>query len=666
MRIFCTLIIVLAGGILLNAQTKKAFTKAGDKAFKSKNFYSALNYYGEALEFDDDNVNLLYKYAEAARMYQALEIAGAYYQSVLESEDANKFPLAKFWMAKVEQQRGAYTEAKSLFQAYLSDGGSANELYAKKAKQAIKDCDWALEQLKSPHQLTIDQLNKRVNTAYSEFGPYLSGDTLYYSSYRFENYSDPHVPARKLTKVLTSVRGSKGKPLRRGFNEKEKLTAHTTFGQGGKRIYYTICTYVGEVDIRCQIHYREKTKRKRWSKPKKLPPFINMKGYTATHPNIGRDPKTGREVLYFVSDRPGGKGQLDIWASLMDSLGKVTKPVNLSGINTEDNDITPFYHQNSNHLFFSSDGYQGMGGYDIYQASWGSDQWEKAEHTGVPLNSSYNDVYYFLNADSTQAYFSSNRLGAFYLEKENKVCCNDIYKVQIHPEEPSPEEPEEVDSLLVEVPPIPPELPVVDPKPEPVEEPPVPTKLEDFLPLALYFDNDEPDKRTRRKTTQKTYGATYQTYYALKPTYLKEYAAPLPELSRSSAEEEVDVFFEQKVRKGYEFLNLFADILLRRLEQGEKIEIFVKGFTSPRAQSDYNIFLGKRRISSVINHFTEYQNGIFQSYLQSGALKITEKSFGESTAAKSISDDLNDRRNSVYSPAAAQERRVEIVEIKRK
>ena len=94
------------------------------------------------------------------------------------------------------------------------------------------------------------------------------------------------------------------------------------------------------------------------------------------------------------------------------------------------------------------------------------------------------------------------------------------------------------------------------------------------------------------------------------------------------------------------------------------MEIFVTGYTSPRAQSDYNVNLGKRRVSSVRNHFASYANGILLSYLNSGKLLITERSYGETTAAAGVSDDLEDVRNSIYAIGAAKERRVEIVEVK--
>jgi len=94
------------------------------------------------------------------------------------------------------------------------------------------------------------------------------------------------------------------------------------------------------------------------------------------------------------------------------------------------------------------------------------------------------------------------------------------------------------------------------------------------------------------------------------------------------------------------------------------VEIFVKGFTSPRAKTDYNLHLGKRRISSVKNHFKTYNSSIFQPYLQSEQLIISERSFGETTVAAGVNDDLSNQRLSIYSVEASVERRVEIVEIK--
>src|SRR5690606_153279 len=180
---------------------------------------------------------------------------------------------------------------------------------------------------------------------------------------------------------------------------------------------------------------------------------------------------------------------------------------NLEQINTIENDITPFFHDASQTLFFSSDGYKTLGGYDIFKSKITNGNWTEPEHTGFPLNSSYNDVYFVLNNDSTLAYLSSNRLGSMYLDENNKSCCNDIYKVTFAKRDTTKLTPPPGDSLTYVYDPADPIPPVTE-----TEEDTPPTNLEDFLPLALYFDNDEPDKRTRRTTTKKSYGETYDKY----------------------------------------------------------------------------------------------------------------------------------------------------------
>ncbi len=654
-------------GTNIFSQTFKAYVKAGDKALEEKDFYSAMVYFKNALEIRENSTEVMYKYADVARQFHGYEQASIFYQKVLASEKKDEFPLTHFWLGKVQKSQGDYATAIRSFENYISKGNGNAEII-EQAKAEIKACRWAIDLIAIPDETEVNHLNKRVNSNYSEFGAFMKGDTLFFSSYKFKYKKDSHNPPRRQSKVLYSVKGSKGRPLKYKFNDESLHTAHTTFSRDEKRIYFTQCKFKGKVKIDCTLCYKEKdTKRKnRWKKKViQLPKSINKKGFTATHPAIGYDAKNGKEVLYFVSNRPGGKGGLDIWKTEINGK-KFSDPINLESINTEKDDLTPFYHEPSQTLYFSSEGYMGLGGYDIYKSKKQDEKWSEAEHMGYPLNSSFNDLYFTMSADSSTAFIASNRTGSFYLSKKNKTCCNDIYKVNFK-KEVITDEPPAVDSLLIVIeeeeeitPPTTPITEVVTPTP-----PQVPTTLEDFLPLALYYDNDEPDKRTRNSTTKKSYEESYLPYVSRKYEFIEEYTKPLSEENKYGAEIDLIDFFDNKVKKGYDHLFLFSEILLTRLNNGDQVEIFLKGFTSPRAKTDYNLYLSKRRISCVRNHFKTYAGGIFQSFLNSGQLIISEKPFGETTASTAISDDLNDQRNSIFSVGASIERRVEIVEIKR-
>jgi len=612
-----------------HAQTLKALQKAGDKAFEEKDFYTALTHFGEALSQDENNPNLQFKYALTAAQFNAFETAETYFQKIIDSSERLNYSLAYYQLAEIKKSLGKYNEAADLYTEFLQiKSNNKQGVYVERAKQEQFWCQKLAKELPTTEaEWTVEHLGKSVNTTYSEINPYLKGDTLYYASLRFEDRDDKHVPKRKYTKTLSSKKGAKGRTLSRGYNLTAQHTAHTAFSRDGKRIYFTVCDYVNASQIRCDLHYREKDKRGNWKRTTvKLPEKINLSTSTQTHPAIAYDSLTQKEILYFTSDRVGGQGGLDIWVTEIDGK-KFSKPKNLEQINTEKDELTPFFHQASHMLYFSSNQYPSLGGYDVFMVQKDSVDYLNLQNAGSPINTSYNDLYYHLTADGKTSYLSSNRPGSFYLDKRNKACCNDIYKANLI--EPIETPVDSLPEIVVEVPITPTPKIIVKKQPE---------TLQDFLPLALYFDNDEPDKRTRKTTTKKTYQSTFKTYYSRKFEYMDEFSKGLGEERQYTAETAIDDFFEEKVKLGSDHLYLFSNILLKRLQQGESVEIFVKGFTSPRAKSDYNLALGQRRVSSVRNHFKTFAQGIFQ-------------------------DDLEDLRGSVYSPFAAQERRVELVEV---
>ncbi len=160
-------------------------------------------------------------------------------------------------------------------------------------------------------------------------------------------------------------------------------------------MYYTVCQYINGSDIRCEMYKSNVDKNGILSNEVKLLDPINLPGTTSTHPHITKDKVSGKEILYFVSDRKGGAGGLDIWYSLIDPKFGFSEPINIAEINTSDNEITPFYNQTSDFLFFSSDGREGLGGYDVYKSGKTNEAFGSVIGAGMPFNSSYNDIYYF-------------------------------------------------------------------------------------------------------------------------------------------------------------------------------------------------------------------------------------------------------------------------------
>ncbi len=423
------LLIILFASILpmANSQTLDAWVEAGNEAFDRNDYYSAYKYFGIALEYDAEQYDIWYKYAESAREFNIYTKAEMAYTKVLGCEQSNDYPLTAYWLGKVKQRLGSYDEAMSMFQKFMQEQPAAEQQYLDDALKSIEDSNWAKTVVETPSNIEVRNMKELINSAYSDFGVAFKGDTMYYSSLRFVNYKDTINPPREYGKILQSVFEMEGVPLPESVNTEGKIVAHTAFNKDFTRVYYTVCDYVTTADIKCDIYTSSVSASGLWSPGVKLP--INAPGFTTTHPNVGYDRNGENETLYFVTDRPGGKGGMDIWTSRIMLDGNLAIPRNLQEINTEGEEVTPFFHRPTQTLYFSSDGYQTLGGLDIYRVQKTADIWRDPDHLGSPTNGGFDDLYYVLNDATGKAFLASNRpdTAAIFWDETREACCYDIY-----------------------------------------------------------------------------------------------------------------------------------------------------------------------------------------------------------------------------------------------
>jgi hypothetical protein len=324
----------------------------------------------------------------------------------------------------------------------------------------------------------------------------------------------------------------------------------------------------------------------------------------------------------------------------MNTDGTYEKPINAGKkINTIEDEITPFYVKEIHTLYFSSTWHKGLGNFDIFKSEFKVNEFTEPENVGYPINSSYNDIYYSVNSKKDKAYISSNRIGSFFEDKPS--CCNDIYSFSIPPLT-EPIKPIDTTELLI-------------------------NQLKVLCPLTLYFHNDEPEPKTKVIVTKKNYKKTYDDYTLLKNKYISEYTKGNVGEQKEYSENRILNFFEDSLDAGMQDLEKFASLLESVLKRNEKVKITMKGFCSPLASTDYNVNLAKRRISSLQNYFIEYKDGMFLKYINNyneaeGRIEFFNEDIGE-LPVSNVSDDVNDIKNSVYSPSAASERKIQIIAI---
>ncbi len=155
--------------------------------------------------------------------------------------------------------------------------------------------------------------------------------------------------------------------------------------------------------------YMSQLKGNVWGKPVPLNTNINTK-YWEGSVSLSADEKT----LYFASDRPGGFGGRDLYMSKKEKDGTWGKAQNLGPtINTKYNDDSPFIHPDGITLFFSSEGHNSIGGYDIMYSTFQNGAWNDPTNLGYPINTTEDERFYVLTADGEHGYYSSDRKGGF-------------------------------------------------------------------------------------------------------------------------------------------------------------------------------------------------------------------------------------------------------------
>lgn len=418
---------------LQRGPSPEAIMKAATKAQAEGDFYSAMMYNRYILSFDSMNIPARRGYAKASMDLSAYEEAEINYQILMDRQFFGPDGTVIKDLADVKYRLGKYEEAQDLYEMFLTTQTPepAPAAAVENARSQKENCDWAIELMENADmEVYIAVLDSTVNTIYSEFSPYLLDDKLYFSSYRFLLDQDKHNPKRRQIKILEAVPGDYGfETTVASYNEKTKHTAHATFSEDGKTMYHTVCFFLGKtVNIQCEIYRRALLVDGTWGPSTKLPAHINQPDCTNTEPCLGRVPGVTGDVLFFVSDRLGGKGKRDIWYSkiIQDSFDVA---VNLAPVNTVGDDVTPFYHYSTSTLYFSTTGLRSLGGFDIYKAMLRNNRWETPENLGAVLNSGANDVFYTMTPDSRMAFLSSNRFGSQNLSEE--ACCYDIFKADL-------------------------------------------------------------------------------------------------------------------------------------------------------------------------------------------------------------------------------------------
>ncbi|HNY08401.1 MAG TPA: OmpA family protein [Tenuifilaceae bacterium] len=425
------LLLIFLLPMLLSAQSPKNLSTKNKRAVARYNeALAAYNRYNldEAERLLKESIKIEHNFIEAYLVLtQVYSEKGEPEKAISSAEKAvsinnNFFPKTYFNLGVLNFSIGNYQKALEYFEKYLTyheTSGSMVEL----ARNNIERCRFAIHAVANPVPFNPANIGDSINTTLDEYWPSLSVDerTIVYTV-RLPKEPEVGIKGTKWQEdFYTSTRNEDGtwskgipvgSPLSTVFNEGAQ-----SLSSDGKTMYYTICQ--GD----CDLYFSTINSDGSWGHPLKLPPAINTEKSSEKQPSISPD----GQMLYFVSNRPGGLGGFDIWVSVKNPNEVWGNAVNLGQpVNSPGNEQSPFIHFDNKTLYFSSNDHIGMGGQDIFVSHLtDSGKWSEPLNLGYPINTCKNEEGLVVNAIGKTAYYSSN-----YIPDKGM----DIYTFELYPE----------------------------------------------------------------------------------------------------------------------------------------------------------------------------------------------------------------------------------------
>ena len=317
-----------------------------------------------------------------------------------------------YQLGKALQYNLKYDAAKKAYESYSNTLKKwKKKHFHKELIKLTKECEFGAMAVRDSVPVFIKNLGPVINTYYDEYGAVLStnGDSaIFFTSKRPRREPEKIKPRNRYDERLLVTNNCINKPSEEAIEihdlKSRKNTSVSGILDSSNRLFF----YKGKFH-NGGIHTAI-ISGKTLDEFQMLRGKINHIAYQETSIAVAND-----SSVYFVSDRIGGQGGKDIWSCTWKKKNKYKYLKNLGpAINTPYDEEAVYVTPDGKTLYFSSNGHEGMGGFDVYKIEkLDNGKWSNPVNLGYPINSPANELFYEPTADSMIALMSTTRDGGF-------------------------------------------------------------------------------------------------------------------------------------------------------------------------------------------------------------------------------------------------------------
>ena len=409
----------LAQDLVATAEEIMAATQAMDQAREM---------YVQAVEADPTNIKANYMAGDFHLRTVGKDRAVKYFLKVLELDPEYRFDIT-YWIGRSYQYGMDFDKALEFYTQYRNkltqrDGYRGRDrVEPNEVERRIYECENAKRFVANPSHYSIVNIGNAINSEYEEYAPVLNEDEtiMVFTSRRRDGNLNPNVFSdNKPYEDIFITRKQNGKW---SYAQNIGEIVNTEFHDSNLALSADgSLLFLYKDDNNGDIYVSERKDDGTWTYPHPMSESINSEGFKESSISITPD----QNILFFASDRPGGSGGIDIYYSVKNNNGEWARSKNLGPvINTPYDDDGPFIDYDGKTLYFSSQGRDGMGGYDIFKSVYDSaaNEWSEPENLGFPINTPDDDIYFVSTKDGKRGYYASVR--------EDGLGYTDIYMVTI-------------------------------------------------------------------------------------------------------------------------------------------------------------------------------------------------------------------------------------------